>query len=103
MVTCGTVTKRLIRTVLGDRRRAKVSQHRCATALAKGTFTLTTPTAEAALMRDGLIWDTGTASDRGGQPRLVLSRTPTPGRYILALISRHRHRETLVLEAIVAH
>jgi hypothetical protein len=78
----------------------------CTTRLVSGVVNFTTSGAlSASLSRQGIVYATGSATRNHGRTRLLLTvlRRLHPGRYTLALTSRHRTRVTTNREQVTIH
>ncbi len=94
LVTCKTVTSTIIR----NRRKHTITQQKCTTKVISGIVKFTLTASEAALVRGGVVYATGTAT-RG---RLVLRarRLVRAGRYTLTLTRRQGQRRVTTSQQI---
>ncbi len=98
LVSCRTVTRTVLRTVHGKRKRVKVKQQLCTVRMVTGPVKFTTSVAgRAVLSRRGVTYATGVSLRAAGDPRLLLDTSSLlpPGRYTLTVIAtRHGVRRS---------
>jgi hypothetical protein len=103
LVTCKPVTRIVTKGVKGQRRKVRVTQHKCTARLVSGTVTFTTSNSgdRATISRARAVYATGVGVSLGdGRAALLLNvpRSLHHGRYALTLQSRRiRRRMTITL------